>query len=309
MDNGRRHMNPRISVIMPVWNGELYLAQAIDGILAQTFTDFELIVVDDGSTDSTPQILASVRDPRLVVVRLDHAGIVSALNAGIARARAPWIARQDADDISKPARLEKQWQSITQKKSAILSHTDVELIGEAHGRKQPQFPATKALIALKLCFYCPIVHSTVLFNKEAFHKAGGYLPGERHAEDYALWGRMIRLGDFAGVPEQLLSFRVHPVSVSRQNLDTQVALSTRIALDHCRHFMALTDAKARRAFAVLSLTPGPHARREQLWFLTHCLPRLQWKSAEAFAWFLLRCAKVSPRTPLQEQVEDKSSTA
>ena len=292
MDNAKRDMNPSISVIMPVWNGEKYLSQAVESILSQTFTDFELIVVDDGSTDSTPAILAACHDPRLRVITLGHAGIVLALNAGIAAARASWIARQDADDISNPARFEKQWQSITRNKNAVLSHTDVELIGETGGASRPRFPATKALIALKLCFQCPIAHSTVLFSKEAFLKAGGYLPEERHAEDFAMWGRMIELGDFAGIPEKLLSLRMHPVSVSRQNLETQTGLSTKISLDHCHRFMNLNPADAQRAFEVLSLSPRPPSRRDQLWFLTHCMPRLKWISTEAFAWFLSRYAKI-----------------
>ena len=97
-------MQPRISILMPVWNGEKFLAAAVDSLLAQTFTDFELLVVDDGSTDATPEILRAYSDPRLRVVRLDHAGIVVALNHGLAQARAEWIARQDADDLSEPRR-------------------------------------------------------------------------------------------------------------------------------------------------------------------------------------------------------------
>ena len=87
---------------MPVWNGERYLREAVDSILNQTMDDFELLVIDDGSTDSTPDILRSYADPRLHVHRLEHAGIVVALNHGLTHARAEWIARLDADDISQP---------------------------------------------------------------------------------------------------------------------------------------------------------------------------------------------------------------
>jgi glycosyltransferase involved in cell wall biosynthesis len=280
-------MNPRISVIMPVWNGEKYLAAAVESILAQTFGDFELIIVDDGSTDSTPDIIASYRDPRLRVVKLDHAGIVSALNAGVAQARAAWIARQDADDISKPTRFEKQWEAVSLNKDVVLSHTDVELIGEIGDARRPWFPKTKAFLALKLCFQCPVVHSTVLFNKEAFIKAGGYRPEERHAEDYALWGRMIELGGVAGIPEKLLSLRMHSVSVSRQNLETQVALSKKISIEHCHRFMGLGPAEAERALAVLGVLPARRSWKEWNWFLMHCAPRLRWKNGEVLGWLAL----------------------
>src|SRR5580698_3447780 len=105
-------MNPRISIVMPVWNGETYLAATLESVLTQTFTDFELIVVDDGSTDATLGILKSCPDPRLRVFQLEHGGIVKALNHGLAQARSEWIARQDADDISLPRRLERQWNAV-----------------------------------------------------------------------------------------------------------------------------------------------------------------------------------------------------
>src|ERR1700690_1943654 len=113
-------MKPCISVVMPVWNGETFLREAIDSILSQTFADFELIIVDDGSTDGTAKILASYPDARLRVFRLDHAGIVVALNFGAAQARGTWIARQDADDISWPGRLEAQWKALQLNPHAVL---------------------------------------------------------------------------------------------------------------------------------------------------------------------------------------------
>src|SRR5712675_1535849 len=105
-------MSPAVSVVMPVWNGEEYLAESIDSILGQTFKDFELIVVDDGSTDRTLEILSSYGDKRLRVQRLDHGGIVLALNCGLNVAKGKWIARHDADDISLPHRLETQWRTV-----------------------------------------------------------------------------------------------------------------------------------------------------------------------------------------------------
>src|SRR4051812_12524034 len=100
----------QISVVMPVWNGESFLAEAIESILAQTCRDFEFLIIDDGSTDGTPAILREfeARDPRVRVLWQQHEGLVAALNAGLAAARAPLIARMDADDVSTPERFELQ---------------------------------------------------------------------------------------------------------------------------------------------------------------------------------------------------------
>ncbi|HEY5345943.1 MAG TPA: glycosyltransferase family 2 protein, partial [Verrucomicrobiae bacterium] len=126
-------MAPRISIIMPVWNGEKFLAAAVDSLLAQTFSDFELLVIDDGSTDRTPEILRAYADPRLRVLRLDHGGIVVALNHGLSQAGADWIARLDADDISLPRRLELQWQAVNRRPRTVLCHTAVTFFGEGGG--------------------------------------------------------------------------------------------------------------------------------------------------------------------------------
>lgn len=285
-------MKPRISVVMPVWNGEAYLREAIDSIVSQTFTDFELIIVDDGSTDGTAKILASYHDARLRVFRLDHAGIVVALNFGIAQAKAEWIARQDADDVSLPHRLEAQWKALQLNPQAVLAHTDAEYIGEeSRSAGRARFPKTRAFMALRLCYFCPIVHSTVLFKKETALAAGGYLPDERHAEDYSLWGRMLERGEFVGLPERLLKLRIHSMSVSKQNAETQMALTKKIAIAHCKRFMNLSDAEAQRAHTVLSLPPCERQWADWWWFLTRCVPRLRWKSAELRFWLALQTAK------------------
>jgi glycosyltransferase involved in cell wall biosynthesis len=285
-------MSPKISVVMPVWNGEMHLANALDSILAQTFSDFELIAVDDGSSDGTPDILRSYQDERLRIHRLNHGGIVTALNFGVAQSRAEWIARQDADDISQPERFAAQMKAVQARPDAILSYTDVALIGEdARGIKHARFPRTKAFLALRLCYQNPIVHSTVLFRKDAFLRAGGYVPEERHAEDFALWGRMLELGDFVGLTNRLLHLRVHPQSVSKGNSGRQNALATEIAIEHCQRFLRLPADDARRACGILSQPPGERSGLDWRWFLQRCAPRLRWKSNEFRAWLIFQTLK------------------
>ena len=287
-------MVPRISIILPVWNGEKFLAAALDSLWAQTFTDFEVLVIDDGSTDRTPEILRACTDPRLRVLPLNHGGIVVALNHGLAQARADWVARLDADDLCEPHRLERQWQAVQRYPSAVLCHTAVTHFGE--GREaggEARMPRSRSFTALRLCYQCPVVHSTVLFNKAAALAVGGYLPAERHAEDYSLWGRLLEQGEFVAQPEKLVRFRMHHQSVSRQNLDTQLALTRKIGAQHCRRFLRLGEAEAVRANALLLTPTYDRSWQDWWWFLTRCVPRLRWHSAETFGWLLWQTIKLA----------------
>src|SRR6266566_5787935 len=108
MSTNAAGQSPSLSVVLPVYNQERYLGAAVKSILNQTYRDFELVVIDDGSTDATPNILAAINDPRLRVIRNRHAGFIEALRTGIDRARAPWIARMDSDDLSVSSRLATQ---------------------------------------------------------------------------------------------------------------------------------------------------------------------------------------------------------
>jgi len=131
-----------------------------------------------------------------------------------------------------------------------------------------------------------------MFNKQVFDEVGGYRPEERHAEDYSLWGRMIERGEFVGLPEKLLEFRIHPMSVSKQNLEIQLALAKKIGTEHCKKFMQLAEPEARRAHAALTTPPRERQWKEWRWFLTRCVPRLRWKSMELRFWLALQTAKM-----------------
>jgi len=286
-------MPPLISVLMPVWNGEAFLEAAVNSVLEQTFQDFELLVINDGSTDRTAEILGRYTDPRIRVISLDHAGIVVALNHGVAQAQARWIARLDADDMCVQDRLESQWRAVNDHPGAVLCHSGVENFGEEAPTTQPaRLPKSRSFTAMRLCYMCPVTHSSVLFNRQVQMEAGGYLPEERHAEDYSLWGRMLERGEFVALPQKLIRFRYHGQSVSRKNLSTQVALTKEIGARHCERFMRLDEANARRANAVLCTPTRERRWRDWGWFLTRCVPRLRWKSLETFRWLLWQSTKV-----------------
>lgn len=278
---------PNLSVVMPVWNGEIYLREAMESILAQTFRDFEFLIVDDGSTDTTPDILAeyAIKDPRIRIIRLKHGGIVRALNLGVAEARADWIARMDCDDISHPTRMERQWHAIQRSPGAVFCHCHTHIIGDpglvTHAG---HFIRTKALLALRLCFQCPIVHPTVIFHKATFLECGGYDESEEYAEDYGLWGRLLMKGELAGVAEPLLDFRVHRASVSKQMSREQQRITEGVALRHFKCFMNLDEESAARAYQVFRMDRCRRPVIELFWFLACCLPRMRWQSVEMWVW-------------------------
>jgi len=241
--------NPKISVVMPVWNGGKYVREAIDSILNQTFSDFEFIIIDDGSTDQTIAIIESYDDPRIRLFKREHEGIVSALNFGVEHARADWIARQDADDLSHPRRFEWQWRAVHRQNGTVLCYGNADYIDENGGRalvRESHFARTQALLRVLMLFKCPIIHTSVLFNKDAFSAAGGYLQEERHAEDYGLWGRMLADGRFAPVSKRLVRFRVHPESISNKCGTEQSSLTIKLRRQHSRLFSGLDDNAAQR---------------------------------------------------------------
>lgn len=264
----------------------------MDSVLKQTFGDFEYIVVDDGSDDGTIAIIESYKDERIRLLKQEHDGIVKALNAGVDRAQAQWIVRQDADDVSLPTRLAKLFAMTQRRSDAVLVYSDVELIGSRARMKHPRMARSRALIAAKMCWHCPITHSSVMFSKAAFEKAGGYWESQRHAEDYGLWGRMIELGDFAGVPERLLQLRLHEESISVKKAELQSALTRQIAMEHARRFMGLNDDEAERVYALLSQPAADRKFRKWNWFVGYCVRRLRWKSAELYAWVGLETARI-----------------
>ena len=215
---------PAISVVMPVYNGMPFLPETLDCLLSQTESNFELVVVDDGSTDATPSILAEAarRDRRIRVVSLAHGGIVSALNAGLAAARAPLIARMDADDLCLPERLALQRQALEADSELGLVASQVAYGGDAavnrgfalfvdwtNGLVDPRD------IRLKRFVETPLIHPTVMFRRECVTRFGGYRDGD-FPEDYELWLRWLDRGvRMAKLPRELVTWRERKDRLSR----------------------------------------------------------------------------------------------
>lgn len=207
-----------VTVLMPVFDGAAYLREAIDSILSQTFTDFELLVIDDGSKDETPEILASVDDRRLRVLRNEHnEGLVRALNRGLDRARGRFIARMDADDVSLPMRLAKQIEYLETNAEVGAVGSWVAEMDTGHSRVW-EYPTQPDEVRAKLLFGCPVAHPSIVLRSEFFETHGlRYDEAYPHAEDYELWMRASEHFPIANLAEPLVRYRLHHESVSHRN--------------------------------------------------------------------------------------------
>lgn len=208
-------VTPRVSVVMPNYDGAKYLAEAIASVLAQTFADFELLVLDDGSSDDSLAIARAFDDPRVHVHALEHGGLPATLNRGIALARGELIARMDSDDIARPHRFARQVAYLDAHPDVIVLGAQVELL-YSDGRRAPgePMPCTPDEVAQVLPELPVLLHPTVFMRTAAVRAVGGYRAAYARAEDCDLWLRISELGPIANLPDVVLDFRRHGDNVS-----------------------------------------------------------------------------------------------
>ncbi|MCE7530508.1 glycosyltransferase family A protein [Polynucleobacter sp. IMCC 29146] len=229
--------SPKVSVILPAFNAAAHLGKAIDSILSQSFNDFELIIINDGSTDNTLEVLAKYGDPRIKVITQENLGLPKALNQGLAIARGPYIARQDADDISLPTRLEKQVQFLDQNPEYGLIGTWSQIMTPAGlTDRQHLHPTSNGQIQVQLLMNNQFVHSSVMFRASCLKTTGQYSEDPEHfpPEDYDLWLKIAKHFMVANLPEVLLQYLEEPNSISRTKLElinTRAALMSEQAID------------------------------------------------------------------------------
>lgn len=222
---------PHITVLMPVRDGARWLPAAVDSVLDQSCRELELVVVDDGSTDDTAAILAaySSREARVRVLRSEASGLVAALNRGLEAARAPLVARLDADDVTLPQRLARQAALMREDPRLELLGAWAEII-DAEGRPSGRMrrPIEPEALRHTLRVENPFIHSTVMFRTETVRRLGGYRAAFTAAEDYDLWLRIAEVGDVANLGECLIRYRRHAGGVTRREAPRQ-AFSVRLA--------------------------------------------------------------------------------
>ena len=219
--------DPKVTILMPVYNGAKYIREAIESILSQTFTDFEFLIINDGSTDQSAVIIASYNDPRIRSVDNEsNLGLVDTLNRGLELARGEFIARMDCDDISLPERLGKQAALMEQRPEVGVCGCWIEWIDRG---VIMDYPVNDREIKQALTYTCPLAHPAVMVRGELVREDHiRYDPAYRHAEDYELWTRICGVTHFANIPEVLLKYRIHPGQICQTHTADQLATINRI---------------------------------------------------------------------------------
>lgn len=219
--------NPKISVIMSVYNGEKYLRETIESILAQTFSDFEFIIVNDSSTDNSPEIIKSYDDERIRMINnKKNMGLARSLNKALKQARGEYIARMDADDVSLSRRLEKQYEFMEEHKDIVLSGAGI-LYVNGYGRAIGTAVNPKELNTIKKVFFAgkiPCFHPTWIFRKELLETIKNYrnLPT---SQDYDFIARILFRGlKVSNIDECLLKYRIHARKVGYSKNIYQIKL-------------------------------------------------------------------------------------
>lgn len=246
---------PLVSVVMPVYNGEKYLREAVASILFQTLTDFEFIIVDDASTDSTREIITSYNDSRIVYVKNEeNLKISAALNRGIALAQGKYIARMDCDDISLPDRLEKQIAFLESHAEVSVCGGDIIVFGDGIEENKKTFSHTNGELKCDLifspCFAHPAVTIRAAFLKTLDECYKSEFDG---LEDYELWLRLAQISDFASLKEVVLKYRKHSSQITQNYSEEFIKKSLRLRKQQLKQYIEFpTDYQAEIFFKALN---------------------------------------------------------
>lgn len=216
----------KISVVMAVYNGADYLEQSVNSVLAQTYGNFEFIIVDDGSTDRTWEILSNIADSRVRIFRLPaNCGTPIALNIAVEEAEGEWIAVQDADDISVPERLAVQASYLQSHPELIAVGSKISCIGDhqiaperlRRAESSLNYGLSREELFKNRYFVCALCHGTSLYSRALFFRAGGYDSQYRITHDYDFWLKMFQLGPIEKIDRVLYRYRVHSDSLSHHD--------------------------------------------------------------------------------------------
>ena len=262
-----------ITVLMPVYNAEKFLKEAIDSILAQTFTAFEFLIIDDASADSSAAIIQHYNDPRIRYIKNEsNLGISATLNRGIELANTEWIARMDADDISYPDRLEKQFRHCEAVPDCALISCWARVITEDKQEVRTEHYKSNYYY-YNLTFECWIYHPTVLFRKSAVMDVGMYrVP---YAEDYELFWQLLRKYRICNLPEVLLDYRITATSLHQvtRKIEYDEALAKQIVRNIS--FYAGELGLSHPEFECLRHNFGPMLKENSVTSIVQCLQKLE----------------------------------
>lgn len=216
-NNQQMSSDPRVTVLMPVYNGKKYLKESIGSILNQTFEDFELIIVNDGSTDESEAVIMEYHDPRINYVKNEkNLGLIETLNKGLDMAKGAYVARMDQDDISLSMRLEKQFQYMEKNIDVGVCGSWIRLTGKALPITIKN-PIEHEDICCHSLFMNPLAHPTVMIRKKILEENNLKYGQFKSAEDFELWHRCSKICKLHNIPEVLLRYRITPGSITHSN--------------------------------------------------------------------------------------------
>lgn len=260
--------NPRVSILMPAYNVENYIAEAIDSMLAQTYDDFELFVLDDCSTDNTAKIVASYTDKRIRHIRhKQNLGLANNLNEGLKLAQGKYIARMDGDDISLPTRLQTQIDFLEANPDIDLCSCGLQMFGmEDTVWIRESDPED---VKITMMFFSPVLHATSVWRRDSFEKNNLYYNQDAFpAEDYDLWSRAIFHCKLVNIPQVLYKYRIHGLQVTKT--DKRTSLRDReIKLNYVKQSLPSLTEESRILFVDLFCT-----RNEEIDSYLHILKTL-----------------------------------
>ena len=256
MDSNLNQISPLVSVVMSVYNGQTYLREAIDSILNQSFTDFEFIIINDGSSDKSLSIIQSYTDNRIVLIENNgNKGLIYSLNKGIEISKGKYIARMDADDISLSERFKRQV-------NFLESHVSIGVLGcdytsfSKNNSSLIKSVHDSAEIKSFLLFTATMCHPTLMLRKQILSDNHlFYSEAAKHAEDYDLWCRLVLYTDFYNLNENLFKYRDHANQVSHQNREIQLTNSNSIQENYLKNLgFSYDEKKLKTHFLIVSNT-------------------------------------------------------
>lgn len=252
---------PLVSVVLPVKNGQDYLKGTIQSLQSQTFQDFEIILIDDQSTDRSVQIAVETETKKLKVLTTNHeGGLVNALNLGIQNSSGKFIARLDSDDLAVPTRFEKQVKLLHNEPKVIVCGSWAQTFGKSN--RLLKYPQSSDAIRAQMLFSNPFAHPSVMMRRSAFANIS-YNKNYPVAEDYQLWTELSKIGELVNIPEKLIKYRVHSGQVSERKAEIRRASVSRIyenlfnesGLDFSPDELALHFEIANNAFFLVRNPP------------------------------------------------------
>lgn len=267
---------PKVSVVMPAYNAEKYIGEAIESILNQTFTDFEFIIINDGSTDGTKDIILEYDDPRIVLLENEkNSGIVVSLNKGIQFARGQYIARMDSDDISLRNRIERQVSFLDNHAHIGVVGSALQVFGKGIDTQNRFFSDSKEKLKAEMLFNSCLAHPTVMFRRSLIQNINAcYDIQYVGIEDFALWWKLAQVTDIGCINEVLLRYRSHEKQITKEKSDARMERSFRF-LEHRLQTLQITlNEEEKKALIMYSYSNWDYFNSATLLLFVDTLARI-----------------------------------